>query len=154
MALDIGRPAPDFTLADQHGQRVQLASFHGSKTVAVMFYPAAFSRICTGELSAVRDDESTFHNDDVELLAVSCDQLFSLRAYADRDRLGFPLLSDFWPHGEVARAYGVFDAAAGVAVRGTFVVDREGLLRWQVVNSRGTARDLDGLRRALDDLEP
>ena len=153
MTLDIGRPAPDFTLTDQHGQQVTLSSMHGAKSVVVLFYPFAFSGICTGELGAIRDDMQTFHNDDVELLALSCDHMFSLRAYADRDGLDFPLLSDFWPHGEVSRSYEVFDEQAGAATRGTFLVDRDGLLRWRVVNPIGVARDLDDLRRALTDLQ-
>jgi len=153
MTLEIGRPVPDFALKDQHGQDVVL-SCRGERNVVVLFYPFAFSGTCTGELCAVRDDLGTFRNDDVELLAVSCDHMFSLRAYAERDGLEYPLLSDFWPHGEVSKAYGVFDEERGAAVRGTFVVDREGLLRWQVVNPIGTARDLDDLRRALIDLGP
>lgn len=153
MTVEIGRPAPDFTLADQHGQQVTLSSVRGARNAVVMFYPFAFSGICAGELHAIRDDLASFHNDDVELLAVSCDHMFSLRAFADRDDLDYPLLSDFWPHGEVSRAYEVFDERAGAAIRGTFVVDREGLLRWQVVNPIGTARDLDDLRRALHDLQ-
>ncbi len=153
MVLEIGRPVPHFTLPDQHGQRVELSSFRGVKAVAVMFYPFAFSGICTGELCAVRDDLHTFRNDEVELLAISCDHMFSLRAYSDRDALDYPLLSDFWPHGEVATAYGVFDVEAGAATRGTFVVDRDGLLRWQVTHPIGMARDLDDLRRAVHDLK-
>ncbi len=153
MTLEIGRHAPDFTLKDQHGQDVTLSGFRGERNVVVMFFPFAFTGICSSELADVRDDLGSFRNDDVELLAVSCDQMFTLRAYAERDRLDYPLLSDFWPHGEVAQAYGTFDAERGVALRGTFVVDREGLLRWQVVNPTGTGRDLDVLRQVLQDLK-
>ncbi len=153
MTLEIGRHAPDFTLRDQHGQEVTLSGFRGERNVVVLFFPFAFTGICSTELAEVRDDIGSFRNDDVELLAVSCDQLFTLRAYAERERLDYPLLSDFWPHGQVAQAYGTFDADRGVALRGTFVVDREGLLRWQVVNPTGTGRDLDLLRLALQDLK-
>lgn len=152
MSLELGRPAPDFQLPDQHGQDTSLSSFRGAKVVTVLFYPFAFSSICTSELCALRDDLASFRGDETELLAVSCDHTFSLRAYAERDKLTYPLLSDFWPHGEVARAYGVFDEDRGAAARGTFVVDLEGLLRWQVVNPVGTGRDVDDLRRALHDL--
>ena len=152
MTLEIGTPAPDFELRDQHGQTVGLSSYRGRRTVVVMFYPFAFSRVCSGELGAVRDDLSRFVSDDVQLVAVSCDPMFSLRAFAERDGLTFPLLSDFWPHGEVAAAYGVFDAERGCAERSTFIVDRQGVLRWSVHNAMPDARDLDEQVRVLADV--
>ncbi len=126
VTLETGREAPDFTLRDQHGQHVSLSSFRGRKAVVVMFYPYAFSSVCTGELSAVRDRLPTFESDDVQVLAVSCDPMFALRAFAEQDGLTFPLLSDFWPHGATARAYGVFDEERGCSDRSTFIVDRDG----------------------------
>ena len=117
---------PDFTLRDQHGQDVSLSSFRGRKAVVVMFYPFAFSRVCTGELCAVRDRLPTFESDDVQVLALSCDPMFALRAFAEQDGLTFPLLSDFWPHGAVARAYGVFNEERGCSDRSTFIVDKDG----------------------------
>ena len=152
MTPDVGQPAPDFTLRDQHGQAITLSSFRGERAVVVLFYPFAFSGVCTGELRELRDALPEFQNDRVQLIAVSCDPVYALRAYADHEGLDFPLLSDFWPHGEVARAYGVFNDSRGCAVRGTFVVDREGVLRWQVVNAMADARDLDAYRKALADL--
>jgi peroxiredoxin len=152
MTLDIGRPAPDFELRDQHGQQVGLSSFRGAKAVAVMFYPFAFSGVCTGELASVRDSLPSFQSDDFSLVAVSCDPMFSLRAFAERDGLTFPLLSDFWPHGKVARAYGVFDEHRGSARRSTFIVDRAGVLRWMVHNEMPQARDLQEQARVLADL--
>ncbi len=149
MPLEVGRHAPDFTLRDQHGQDVTLSSFHGQKAVVVMFYPYAFSRVCTGELCAVRDSLPTFETDDVAVLAVSCDPMFTLRAFADADGLTFPLLSDFWPHGEVARAYGVLDETRGCPRRSTFIVDRDGVLRWSVHNDLADARDLEEQARVL-----
>lgn len=153
MPLDVGRPAPDFALRDQHGQHTSLASYRGQQAVVVMFYPHAFSRVCAGELRAVRDALPQFQNDDVQLLAISCDSVFTLRAFSEHDRLEYPLLSDFWPHGAVAQAYGVFDDCHGCALRGTFVVDRAGLLRWQVVSAIADARDLDDCRLALAGLD-
>ncbi len=149
MPLEVGRLAPDFTLRDQHGQDVTLSSFRGQKAVVVMFYPYAFSRVCTGELCAVRDSLPTFETDDVAVLAVSCDPMFTLRAFADADGLTFPLLSDFWPHGEVARAYGVLDETRGCPRRSTFIVDRDGVLRWSVHNDLADARDLEEQARVL-----
>jgi mycoredoxin-dependent peroxiredoxin len=152
MTLEIGQQAPDFELRDQHGQRVRLASFRGSRAVTVMFYPFAFSGVCTGELCSVRDNLPTFESDDVQVLAVSCDPMFSLRAFAERDGLTFPLLSDFWPHGEVARAYGVLNEDRGCADRSTFIVDRTGVVRWTVHNQMPEARDLEEQARVLADL--
>jgi mycoredoxin-dependent peroxiredoxin len=152
MTVQIGQQAPDFELRDQHGQRVALASFRGSRAVTVMFYPFAFSGVCTGELCSVRDNLPTFESDDVTVLAVSCDPMFSLRAFAERDELTFPLLSDFWPHGAVARAYGVFNEDRGCADRSTFIVDRTGVVRWMVHNEMPQARDLQEQARVLADL--
>jgi len=148
MVLEAGAPAPDFELRDQHGATVRLSALRG-KAVVVMFYPFAFSSVCTGELADVRDRQPTFESDGVQLLAVSCDPMFALRAFADRDGLSFPLLSDFWPHGEVARAYGVFDEQRGCAERSTFIVDQQGVLRWSVHNQKPDARDLDEQARVL-----
>ena len=149
MTLQLGTPAPDFMLRDQHGASVRLSSYRGRKAVVVMFYPYAFSGVCTRELWAVRDSLPTFESDDVALVAVSCDPMFTLRAFADRDGLTFPLLSDFWPHGEVASAYGVFDEQRGCADRSTFIIDKDGLLRWMVHNAMPDARDLREQARVL-----
>lgn len=136
MTLTIGQPAPDFEVMNQQGEKVSLSSFKGSKNVLIMFYPFAFSGKCTGELCALRDDLSSFQNDDVQLLAISCDSIHAQRAFAEQEGYKFPVLSDFWPHGAVAKAYGVFDDANGCAVRGSFLIDKAGVLRWQVNNGR------------------
>lgn len=145
----VGQDAPDFSLPNQNGEQVRLSSLRGTKNVLVVFYPFAFSGICTGELCAIRDDIAAFQNDDVQVLAVSCDPKYSLRAWADDQGYTFPLLSDFWPHGAVAQQYGVFLPDAGMATRGSFLVDRGGVLRWAVVNGPGEARDLGDYRTAL-----
>jgi mycoredoxin-dependent peroxiredoxin len=147
--LTVGDTAPDFTLRSQHGERVTLSAFRGERAVLVVFYPFAFSGVCTGELCEIRDDLSAFENDDVQVLAVSCDPMYTLRAWAQDQKYTFPLLSDFWPHGAAASAYGVFDADLGRADRGTFLVDRDGVLRWSVVNAAGQARDLGAYREAI-----
>ena len=103
--LALGGPAPDFTLRDQFGQDITLSSYRGTKAVLILFYPFAFSGVCTGEMSAIRTRLEEFLTFDTEVLAISCDPMFALRAWADADGLNFPLLSDFWPHGEVTRAY-------------------------------------------------
>jgi mycoredoxin-dependent peroxiredoxin len=149
MAPEVGSQAPEFTLKDQNNQVVTLSSFRGDRNVLVVFYPFAFSGICTGELGAVRDDLSSFQNADVQILAVSVDHPFTLKAWADAQGYEFPLLADFWPHGEVAQAYGVFNEKAGFAVRGTFLVDKTGTVQFAEVNGPGEARDQEAWKKAL-----
>jgi len=151
--IKVGDPAPDFELVDQHRQLVRLSSYAGKKAVLIVFYPFAFSGVCTGELSGFRDRLGDFENDDSTLITVSCDPVFTQRAFADRDGLFFPLLSDFWPHGQMASSYGVFDAQGGFPTRSSVLVDKDGIVRWQVHNEMGVARDLDehaAAVRALD----
>ena len=152
MAVEVGDEAPDFELKDQHGAPVRLSSFRGNKNVVLVFYPLAFSGVCTGELCAMRDEFPEVNRDDVELLTVSVDSMFTHRAWADAERFGFGLLSDFWPHGAVAREYGVFDDEKGLAVRGTFVIDKNGAIRWKVVNPIPQARDIADYQKALAEL--
>jgi peroxiredoxin len=143
MPLQIGDAAPDFSLRDQHGQTVTLSSYRGAKAVLLVFYPFAFSGVCTGELTGFRDRLGDFDTDTTTVLAISCDPMFSQRAFADRDALFFPLLSDFWPHGAVASAYGVLDETTGGARRSSYVVDRAGVIRFGLHHEPGEARDLD-----------
>ena len=147
--LQIGGPAPDFTLRDQFGQDVTLSSFRGTKAVAILFYPYAFSGVCTGEMAAIRSRLDEFLTFDTEVLGISCDPVYALRAFADADGLNFPLLSDFWPHGAVATAYDVLDEANGCARRSSYVIDKEGLVRWSVHNAMPEGRDLDEHVRQL-----
>lgn len=141
--LALGTPAPDFLLRDQFGQDVSLSSYRGRKSVVIVFYPYAFSGVCTGEMAAIRDRLAEFMTFDTEVLAISCDPVYALRAFADQDGLNFPLLSDFWPHGEVTKAYGVFDEQKGCPERSSYVIDREGIVRWAVHNAKPEGRDLD-----------
>lgn len=137
--------APDFELPDQHGTPVRLSGLRG-KPVVIVFFPFAFTGICQGELHALKE------LGDTQVVAVSADTMFALRAWADREGYSFPLLSDFWPHGQAARAYGVFDGEKGFARRGTFILDGEGVLRWQTMTPVGQARDVDEYREVLTDL--
>ena len=149
MTIEIGNSASDFKLKNQHGEEISLSMFKGKKNVVVLFYPFAFSGICTGELCGLRDDLASFQNDNVELLAISCDPMYSLKAYAEKEGYKFSLLADFWPHGEVAKKYGVFNEERGCAIRGTFIIDKSGILRWSVINSIGDARNLVDYKEAL-----
>lgn len=144
----VGGTAPDFELSNQYGEPVRLSSFRGQNVVLV-FYPFAFSGICTGELCEIRDNLAVLENADATVLAISVDSKFSLRAYAEQEGYGFDLLADFWPHGGVASSYGVFDEETGMARRGTFIIDAAGIIRYTVVNPRGQARNFEEYRAAL-----
>ncbi|MGW5724066.1 peroxiredoxin [Amycolatopsis sp. NPDC003865] len=152
MTVEVGSEAPDFTLNDYNKQPVQLSSFRGDKPVLLVFYPFAFSGICTGELCQLRDEFADYDNKGVQVLGVSVDTPFSLKAWAEKEGYQFPLLSDFWPHGEVAQAYGVFNSDAGLAVRGTFLIDTSGVVRFAEVNAPGEARDQQGWKKAVAEL--
>lgn len=143
MPLQVGDRAPDFSLRDQHGAEFRLSSYAGSKAVLVVFYPFAFSGVCTGELTGFRDRLGDFETERSTVAAISCDPIYSQRAFADRDGIFFPLLSDYWPHGAVASSFGVFDDEQGCPTRSSFVIDQAGLVRWAVHNDLGEARDLD-----------
>jgi peroxiredoxin len=147
---DVGSAAPDFELRNQHGQTVRLTELRG-RPVLLVFYPYAFTGVCTGELGVLRDE---FSGDDApaEVLAVSCDTTFALRVFAEQEGLEFAMLSDFWPHGSVTRAYGVFDDERGCPLRGTFVIDADGVVVWSVVNAIPDARDAQEYRRVLGEL--
>ncbi len=147
--LTVGDTAPDVVLRSQHGEELRLSSFRGERAVLLVFYPFAWSGICTGELGEIRDDLGQYENDDVQVLAISCDPVHTLRAWGDAQGYTFPLLSDFWPHGAVANAYGVFNPDTGSAVRGTFLVDVDGVLRWSLVHGMGQARDPLAYREAI-----
>jgi peroxiredoxin len=152
MIISLGTSAPDFTLMDQHGSPVNLSSFKGKKNVVVLFFPFAFTGTCTGELCELRDDLSAFQNENVELLAISCDAMYSQRVFAEQEGYKFPVLSDFWPHGGVGKAYGVFDDARGCSTRGPFIIDKEGIVRWSVINGLGDARNIGDYKSALASL--
>lgn len=143
-----GDAAPELELPDAHGTPVDLAGMRGMP-VALVFFPFAFSGLCTGELCELRDNLEDFEAAGVRLLGVSCDPMFTLRAWGEQEGFGFDLLSDFWPHGAAARSFGVFDEAQGIAVRGSFLIDADGVVRWSLVNPRGQARDLGAYRAAL-----
>ncbi|HEX5349235.1 MAG TPA: peroxiredoxin [Pseudonocardiaceae bacterium] len=147
MSLQVGDQAPDFTLSDQNNQERTLSEFRGDRNVLVVFYPLAFSGICTGELDQLRDDLAEFT--DVQVLAVSVDSVYTLKAWSNQQGYNFPLLADFWPHGKVAQNYGVFNDRAGIANRGTFLVDTDGVIRFAEMNGPGEPRDQTVWKQAL-----
>ncbi|MEU8297066.1 peroxiredoxin [Micromonospora sp. NPDC048909] len=149
MPIEVGAEAPDFVLKDQNNQEVRLADFRGRRTVLLVFYPLAFTGVCQGELCEVRDNLDEYVNDEVQVLTVSVDSVYSHKVWADREGYQFPMLADFWPHGAVAQAYGVFNDATGVANRGTFVIDKAGVVRFAEQNLPGEPRDQLRWRKAL-----
>jgi mycoredoxin-dependent peroxiredoxin len=149
MTIEVGQQAPDFELRNQFGQPVRLSSFRGAKNVVLVFFPKAFTPTCTGELCAIRDERPVFDTDDTVVIGVSCDTEATQKVYAEQEKLEFLLLSDFWPHGKVASEYGVFLEERGFAMRGTFIIDKHGNVRWSVVNSPADARRTSDYRAAL-----
>ena len=147
--VDVGDEAPDFELPDQDRQPVRLSSFRGQKNVVLVFYPLSFTGTCQGEMCALRDSIEDFSGDDVQTLAVSVDSTAVHKKWADEQAYTFPLLADFWPHGDVARAYGVLQEDLGLALRGTFIIDKQGVVAYKVVNAVPDARDTDAYREVL-----
>jgi peroxiredoxin len=148
MPLGIGAEAPAFALRDQHRREVALADL-ADRHVLLVFYPWAFTGTCQGELTEVRDNLATYQNDTVQVLTVSVDSIFAHKVWAEREGFDFPLLADFWPHGAVAQAYGVFNEQTGAANRGTFLIDRAGIIRFAEMTGPGEARDQAVWRKAL-----
>lgn len=149
MAIEVGSEAPDFTLNDYNREKVTLSSFRGNKNVLLVFYPFAFSGVCTGEFCQIRDELADYQNDKVQVIGVSVDNVHALKAWAKQEGYEFPLLSDFWPHGEVAKTYGVFNEAAGMSNRGTFLIDKNGVVQFAEMNQPGEARDQDVWKKAI-----
>jgi peroxiredoxin (alkyl hydroperoxide reductase subunit C) len=150
--LQAGSVAPDFVLKDQNNQEVRLSDFRGAKNVLLVFYPLAFTGTCQGELCQIRDSLNDFANETTQILSISVDSPYAHKVWATEQGYDFPLLADFWPHGAVAQAYGVFNGDRGFANRGTFVIDRDGIIRYAEMNLPGDARDQDAWRKALDAL--
>lgn len=144
--LEVGASAPAFALRDQHGRTTTLSELRGAP-VLLVFFPFAFSRVCDSELRALGD--ATADLGAAQVVGVSCDPVYALRALDDAERVGFPLLSDFWPHGAAASAYDVFDAERGCARRSTFLVDAGGRIRWSVHNATADPRSVEDYAAAL-----
>lgn len=152
MAVRIGDQAPDFELKDQTGKPVRLSDYRDKKHVLLVFHPLAFTGVCEAELCSIRDSPDVFRTEEVETLAISVDAPPTHARWAHEQGFDFPLLSDFWPHGEVARTYGVFDEESGLAVRGTFLVDKAGTVAYTDRNPVPEARDQEAWKIALKEL--
>ena len=149
MAVEVGELAPDFELKNQFGEPTKLSDFRGQKNVVLIFFPKAFTGLCTAELCAIRDEKTDFVGDDVVTFGISCDSDAVLKKFAEEENYGYDLLSDYWPHGGVAQSFGVFLEEKGFATRATFIIDKDGVVRWSVVNGPGETRSNDDYRQAL-----
>ena len=154
MALENDTQAPDFELPNQFGEHIRLSDFRHKKPVALVFFPLAFSSTCTSELCELRDNLALFSDKGIELLGVSVDSKATLRAFAEADDYDFNLLADFWPHGAVAKEYGVFLPEKGFANRASFLIDANGIIRASFVTAPGQARSIAAYRDALTELSP
>lgn len=155
MALQVGQQAPDFTLRDSDKQEVKLSDFKG-KNVVLLFFPLAFTSVCTAELCSLRDNMTSYNNANAQVLAVSVDSLFTLDKFKKEQGFNFPLLSDF--NKEVSAAYGslyeVFGMGMkGVSKRAAFVIDKEGKIRYaEVLEDASKIPDFDAVQNALKSL--
>ena len=154
MPLSVGAEAPDFALKDQNNQEVRLRDFRDRKAVLLVFYPLTFTGTCRGELTEIRDNIGLYVNETVQVLAVSVDSAYSHKVWALQQGFEFPLLADFWPHGEVAQRYEVFNETAGFANRGTFLIDRSGVIRFAEEAGPGDSRNQAAWREAIAALNP
>ena len=154
MALENDTQAPDFELANQFGEHVRLGEFKGKKPVALVFFPLAFSSTCTSELCGLSENLSMFKSNGIELIGISADSKATLRAFAEAEGYDFTLLADFWPHGAVAKEYGVFLEEKGYANRATFLIDINGIIRASFITAPGEARHIEEYRAALDEIVP
>ncbi|GAA2843328.1 peroxiredoxin [Leucobacter komagatae] len=149
MVLAVGEVAPDFTLSDQHGEELTLSELVAEGPVALVFFPLAFSGICTGELCELRDNLQIFEDSKVRLVGISVDSVFALKAWAEVEGYEFSILSDFWPHGAVAKEYGVFIEERGIATRATLVIGEERKVLASFETAPGEARDFGAYREAI-----
>lgn len=147
-----GTTAPDFTLKNQFGEDVSLSQFRDVKPVVLVFYPLAFSGICTGELCEIRDNIGIFADKNVELFGISVDSHFTQRAFAESQNYDFNLLADFWPHGGVADSYGVFLPERGIANRATIVIGADGVVTASFITEPGKPREFAAYQNALAQL--
>jgi peroxiredoxin len=140
MAIETGSEAPDFDLEVTAAARVRLADFRGRRNVLLVFHPFAFTPVCEEEARDLQENLPSFESAETDVILVSCDSSAARQAWKEKLGLTYTLASDFWPHGDAARAYGVFDEERGAPVRGTFLIDKSGVVVWSLVNDRDTRR--------------
>lgn len=152
MSVEVGQVAPDFELPDSEGGKTKLSDFRGRKNVLLVFYPLAFSTTCHSEFCTLRDENPDLVGDDLEVIGVSVDSPWAIRAWKEQEKFRNRFVADFWPHGAVAQSYGAFIEKGGVATRATFLIDKEGIVRWKEIQAPFEARDQAGWRKAIEAL--
>jgi len=149
LPLEIGTPAPEFTLLNQNREPVSLGNLKGTRSV-IVFIPFAFTRTCEGELCQIRDEYSLFDESDARVVAITCNTLHANRVWSEQQAFQFDILSDFWPHGSVSRSYDTFNEGYGYAERTTYFLDADGIITAVTHSDQlGEARDFEDYRAAL-----
>ena len=144
-AIETGAEAPEFDLKVEGSERVRLSDFRGRRNVLLVFHPFAYTAVCAEEAKDLEENLGTFDEADTDVILVSCDAAPVRQAWKKELGLTYTLASDFWPHGEAARAYGVFDESVGAPLRGTFLIDKDGKVVWTLVKeSESRSGELTG----------
>ncbi|HXH88596.1 MAG TPA: redoxin domain-containing protein [Gaiellaceae bacterium] len=138
--IETGSKAPDFDLEVDRSARARLADFRGRRNVLLVFHPFAFTAICEEEALDLEENQGAFAAAETDVVLVSCDTAPARQAWKQKLELSYTLASDFWPHGAAAKAYGVFDEATGAPIRGTFLIDKHGVVVWSLVTDTDTLR--------------
>jgi len=139
--LKVGDKAPDFTLKDQNGSPVTLSDYINKKNVVLVFHPLAFTSVCDVQMPGYNQERQSFNGLNAQVFAISVDSVPAHRAWAEKlGGIDYPMLADFWPHGDVAQKYGVF-LDSGVSARATFVIDTNGVIRMIEVHEMGKVPD-------------
>ncbi len=150
--LAIGTKAPDFTLSAGPDQTVKLSDFRGKRLI-LAFYPADWSPVCSDQMALYNEILPHFSKLNAALLGISVDGKWCHSAFAKDRKLHFPLLADFEPKGELAKKYGVYNQAEGVAQRALFVIDEAGIVRWSYLSPVDINPGADGILNALEELD-
>ena len=140
IGVTTGESAPEFDLAVRKGERVRLSDFRGRRNVLLVFHPFAWTTVCAEEALDLQENLGSFESAETEVVFVSCDAPAARQAWKEQLGVDYTFASDFWSHGAAARAYGVFDESNGAPVRGTFLIDKQGIVIWSLVKDRETRR--------------
>lgn len=154
MAIETGEQAPEFDLEEAYGRpRVRLSDFRGKRNVLLVFHPFAFTPLCADEALDLQENLQSFDDAETDIVFVSCDTSAARQAWKEQLGTTYTFASDFWRHGVTAKAYGVFNEETGAPVRGTFLIDKDGVVIWSLVKPPDTRRTemVPGSLHALDE---
>jgi mycoredoxin-dependent peroxiredoxin len=152
MAIATGERAPDFDLEEAFDRpRLRLQDFRGKSNVLLVFHPFAFTPVCAEEALDLQANLSSFRDAETEVIFVSCDTSAARQAWKEELGATYPFASDFWQHGVASRAYGVFDEETGAPMRGTFLIDKDGVVIWSLVKDGRRTEMVPQSLEALDE---